>query len=116
MTGQDVAQSFDSNFKVRLVTNLQQEDIGRRHRYYPGKTRAGIHMPKDTTNGRPKGSLSLPQIHPGKYADGMPYDQLGYLECKIILKPNHFTSRSSLFDFGKLLKRPAKENGISSLR
>ena len=56
---------------------------------------------------------SLPEITPGKYADGMPYDQLGYLECKLILKPNHFTSRASLFDFGKVLKRPAKENGVT---
>jgi hypothetical protein len=69
-------------------------------------------MPKDS-NGRAKASVSLPQVQPGKYADGMPFDQLGYLECKLILKPNHFTSRASLFDFGKLLKRPAKENGIS---
>ena len=68
-------------------------------------------MPKDSNNGRAK--ASLPQIQPGKYADGMPFNQLGYLECKIILKPNHFTSRSSLFDFGKRLKRPAKDNGIS---
>jgi hypothetical protein len=70
-------------------------------------------MPKDSNNGRAKDSVSLPQIQPGKYADGMPFDQLGYLECKLILRPNHFTSRASLFDFGKLLKRPAKENGIS---
>ncbi|HEY6982596.1 hypothetical protein [Reyranella sp.] len=60
-----------------------------------------------------KASPPLPQVRPGKYADGMPFDQIGYLECKIILKPNHFTSRASLFDFGKLLKRPARDNGIS---
>jgi hypothetical protein len=70
-------------------------------------------MPKDSNNRPAKASPPLPQILPGKYADGMPFDQLGYLECKIILKPNHFTSRASLFDFGKLLKRPAKDNGVS---
>lgn len=71
-------------------------------------------MPKDSTNGRSKAAHArLPQIQPGKYADGMPYNQLGYLECKLILRPNHFTSRASLFDFGKLLKRSAKEHGIS---
>jgi hypothetical protein len=70
-------------------------------------------MPKDSNNWPAEASPLLPQILPGKYADGMPFDRLGYLECKIILKPNHFTSRASLFDFGKLLKRPAKDNGIS---
>ncbi len=70
-------------------------------------------MPKDGNDARAKEPLRLPQIQPGNYADGLPYDELRYLECKIILKPNHFTSRSSLFDFGKLLKRPAKDNGIS---
>ncbi|MFZ5782514.1 MAG: hypothetical protein ACOY4R_20135 [Pseudomonadota bacterium] len=54
----------------------------------------------------------LPAIEPGKYADGLPYDEIRYLECKLILKPNHFTSRQSLFDFVKVLKRPAKETGV----
>jgi len=59
-----------------------------------------------------KKTQRLLQVAPGKYADGMPFDELRYLECKIILKPNHFTSRESLFDFAKVLRRPAKENGI----
>jgi len=50
----------------------------------------------------------LPSIKPGKYADGLPYDEIRYLECKLILKPNHFTSRQSLFDFAKVLRRPAR--------
>ncbi len=70
-------------------------------------------MAKTVKTGQVNAMPALPQIQPGKYADGMPLDQLRYLECKIILKPNHFTSRSSLFDFGKLLRRPAKEHGIS---
>jgi hypothetical protein len=54
----------------------------------------------------------VPDLKPGRYSDGLPLDQIKYLECKIILKPNHFTSRQSLFDFGKVMRRPAKENGI----
>src|SRR4029453_5252304 len=54
----------------------------------------------------------LPSIKPGKYADGLPYDEIRYLECKLILKPNHFTSRQSLFDFAKVLRRPAKATGV----
>jgi len=54
----------------------------------------------------------LPTLKAGKYTDGLPLDQIKYLECKIILKPNHFTSRESLFDFGKVMRRPARETGI----
>ena len=54
----------------------------------------------------------LPDLQPGKYSDGLPLDEVKYLECKIILRPNHFTSRQSLFDFGKVLRRPAKESGV----
>lgn len=54
----------------------------------------------------------LPEIKPGKYSDGMPLDEIRYLECKLILKPNHFTSRQSLFDFAKVMRRPAKQTGV----
>jgi hypothetical protein len=54
----------------------------------------------------------LPALKSGRYSDGLPLDQIKYLECKIILKPNHFTSRESLFDFGKVMRRPAKEAGV----
>lgn len=51
----------------------------------------------------------VPDLKPGKYSDGLPLNEVKYLECKIILRPNHFTSRENLFDFGKLMRRPAKE-------
>ena len=54
----------------------------------------------------------LPALRPGKYGDGLPLDEVKYLECKVILKPNHFTSRQSLFDFAKIIRRPAKEHGV----
>ena len=54
----------------------------------------------------------VPQIKQGKYADGLPFNELKYLCCKLILRPNSFTSRKSLFDFGKLMRRPAKENDV----
>jgi len=62
---------------------------------------------------QPEGRVRLvPDLKPGKYSDGLPLDELRYLECKIILRPNHFTSRESLFDFRKLMRRPAKESGV----
>src|SRR5215470_16002496 len=41
----------------------------------------------------------IPDIKPGRYADGIPFNEVQYLECKLILRPNHFTSRRSFFDF-----------------
>ncbi len=54
----------------------------------------------------------VPQLKPGKYADGMPLHEVQYLECKLILRPNHFTSRKSLFDFAKVMRRPAAEHEV----
>jgi hypothetical protein len=42
----------------------------------------------------------------------MPLHQVEYLCCKLLLRPNRFTSRESLFDFGKVMLKPAKENGV----
>ena len=57
-------------------------------------------------------SALVPQLKPGTYADGMPLDELQYLSCKLLLRPTHFVSRRSLFDFGKLLKEPSKKTGV----
>jgi hypothetical protein len=42
------------------------------------------------------------------YSDGHPQDVIHYLEAKLILKPDRFTSVDSFRDFGKLVQRPAK--------
>jgi hypothetical protein len=63
--------------------------------------------------GKPKEGLRrVPDVKPGKYSDGMPLHEVQYLECKLILRPNHFTSRKSLFDFTKVMRRPAEENKV----
>ena len=54
----------------------------------------------------------VPAIKPGRYADGMPYNEVQYLEAKLILRPNHFTSRKSFFDFAKVMRRPADAAGV----
>jgi len=55
---------------------------------------------------------SVPRLRAGKYADGMPLHDVRYLECKLILRPNHFTSRQSLLDFAKVLRRPAARHEV----
>jgi hypothetical protein len=58
---------------------------------------------------RPNRVLDLKQ---GKYSDGHPLDEVHYLECKIILKPDRFTSRQGFLDFGKIVRRVAKESDV----
>ena len=55
---------------------------------------------------------TMPLLRPGKYADGLPLHDLQYLAFKLILKPNRFTSRKSMFDFAKVFKEPAKAEGV----
>jgi hypothetical protein len=46
------------------------------------------------------------------YADGQPLDTITYLEAKLILKPDRFTSVQSFRDFGKIVKQAAKKVGV----
>src|SRR6516225_6517020 len=46
------------------------------------------------------------------YADGTPFDRVQYLEAKLILKPDRFTSVRSFLDFGKIVRRTAKQLGV----
>src|SRR5262249_18413468 len=54
----------------------------------------------------------VPQLKPGRYADGMPIHAPEHICCKLILRPNKFHSRASFFDFGKVFKEPAREHGV----
>ena len=54
----------------------------------------------------------VPQITPGTYSDGLPLHEVQYLSFKMMLRPNHFTSRDSLFSFAKVIQAPAKECGV----
>jgi hypothetical protein len=46
------------------------------------------------------------------YADGVPFDQITYVEAKLILKPDRFVSVDSFRQFGKLVQRTAKKVGV----
>ena len=48
----------------------------------------------------------------GTYSDGGPLDEVQYLECKLILKPDRFTAAKVFFEYGKLVAKTAKEFGI----
>lgn len=54
----------------------------------------------------------VPQLKPGTYDDGLPFHQVEYLCCKMMLRPNHFVSRASLFEFAEVMREPAGEHGV----
>src|SRR5271170_5607531 len=58
----------------------------------------------------PHGTTS--KVATAVYADGTPLDQVQYLEAKLILKPDRFTSVQSFRDFGKIVQRTAKKVGV----
>jgi hypothetical protein len=50
------------------------------------------------------------------YADGTPLDRVQYLEAKLILKPDRFTSVESFRDFGKIVKHTAKKVDVGFIQ
>ena len=67
---------------------------------------------KDLPRLETKWAGRVPHLKSGKYADGMPLHEVEYLACKLILKPNKFTSRQSLFKFARVLRAPAEKCGV----
>ena len=54
----------------------------------------------------------VPDLKQGQYSDGSPLDEVQYLECKLILKPDRFTAAKVFFEYGMLVAQTAKEFGI----
>ena len=70
------------------------------------------HMRKAIAETKSMWAGRIPLAKPGHYADGLPFDQVRYLCCKLVLRPNHFRSRKSLLDFTKVLREPAAQNHV----
>ncbi len=64
------------------------------------------------TQGRPNLVVATPQ---GQYSDGSPLDEVHYLECKLILKPERFTSAKVFLEYGEMVARTAKAFGIGCI-
>jgi hypothetical protein len=69
--------------------------------------RGGLAVAEERAGERDKGKAG-----PASYSDGHPHDVIQYLEAKLILKPDRFTSVESFRDFGKLVKRTAKSLNV----
>jgi hypothetical protein len=63
----------------------------------------------NNTSKRPDSQIEAPG---SAYADGTPLDRVQYLEAKLILKPDRFTSVQSFRDFGKIVQRTGKTAGV----
>ena len=55
---------------------------------------------------------SMAAVEAGQYSDGHPLDSIQFLETKIILKGERFTSAASLREFGELVKKAAKNSDV----
>jgi len=51
---------------------------------------------------------TLPELKKGAYSDGHPLDDVQYMECKLILKGDRFTSVDSFHEFSKFVKKAAE--------
>jgi hypothetical protein len=67
---------------------------------------------KDKERSKERKPTDRTQTAAATYADGNPLDRVQYLEAKLILKPDRFTSVESFRDFGKIVKRTAKNLGV----
>jgi hypothetical protein len=60
----------------------------------------------------PDFSNQAPALIPGTYKDGTPLNEVQFLECKLILKPNYFISAKNFREYAKLVQRVAEENDV----
>ncbi len=58
----------------------------------------------------------LAERRDGTYADGLRFDQLRFLQCKLILKPDRFTSTRVFKEFARLVQRAAQATGVGFTR
>jgi hypothetical protein len=64
---------------------------------------------RDKAAPSPAAAIAKPTNGAASYVDGQPLDRVQYLEAKLILKPDRFTSVQSFRDFGKIVKGTAKK-------
>jgi hypothetical protein len=74
----------------------------KQHRKKDKAKRASVSAPSGTAT----------EVAAAMYADGTLLDRVQYLEAKLILKPDRFTSVQAFRDFGKIVQRTARKVGV----
>src|SRR5262245_4259751 len=69
-------------------------------------------MARTTADGKLTWAGRIPLLKQGCYDDGLPFHEIQYLCCKLVLRPNRFRSRQSLFDFAKVLRQPCEQHRV----
>src|SRR5215469_14789030 len=77
-----------------------------------GKSKNVKSSEKRTAPKSPAAARNENTMPPSTYVDGAPLDKVTYLEAKLILKPDRFTSVQSFRDFGEIVKKTAKKMGV----
>ena len=76
----------------------------------------GLKAKKSKSGKKSAAKAGLPADSPAHYSDGHPLDEIQFLESKIILKGERFTSLDSFNEFAKLVKRAAEATGVGFSR
>ena len=80
------------------------------------KGKAGTAGSADEVPVRPSSSAakqrSIPGIRSSQYSDGHPLDEVQYLECKLILKPDRFVAAQSFLEYGMMVRKTAQGCGM----
>jgi hypothetical protein len=71
------------------------------------KNRARTKIKKKSSTSAP-----LPKSSAKTYSDSAPFDRIQYLQAKLILKPDRFTSVQSFREFGQHVEKSAKKTGV----
>src|SRR6516165_8244584 len=102
-----------------LLANLRNPETGRQAAKHPNppekamKARSFVLAKEQTSESQLPGfPARVPVLKPGTYKDGTPLHEVQFLECKIFLKPDRFTSAKSFREYGRLVARAAKENDV----
>src|SRR5262245_28617460 len=72
-------------------------------------------MARTTADGKLTWAGRIPLLKQGCYDDGLPFHEMQYLCCKLVLRPKRFRSRQSLFDFARVLRAPAEQHRVRLL-
>jgi hypothetical protein len=83
--------------------------MGAKSSIQAAKNKVSGKKPADQTEPQAR---SVPKLK-GTYSDGHPLDKIEYLECKLILKPDRFTTAKTFLEYGALVGKVAKQSGIS---
>lgn len=66
----------------------------------------------DRSRSEASGRTAVPSRSKSVYADGVALDRVQYLEAKLILKPDRFRSVESFREFGKIVRKVAKQTDV----